>query len=488
MSLPEKTNQVHAESNRWKWLRVVVPAGFLLAICTAAAGYFPKSAKNTKPAASPSSRTNAALPPTVTATDPGPRPLPANAGSFLSSLSANEQQIEPSITTEFDRVHDVIVTSPTDGGLGPRFNSNSCASCHAYPAVGGSSPPTNPLFSVYNYNGASNTMPSFITSTGPILEARFINQPGTTIPDGTVHQLFTISGRSDASGCSISQPDFATAAADSNLVLRQVPPLYGDGLIEVVRNIDIINNMNANLTVKARLGITGHPNYSGNDGSIQRFGWKAQGRSTLLTAAQQMNVEMGVTNETFPNEIDQTPGCVLNPVPETVSNFTPGILTEMFPGDAERAEYFTQWLAPPTPTAPTTSTKNGKTQFTNAGCVYCHTTSFKTPATSRPALGHITINLYSDLLVHHMGPGLADGLAQGQAGPDEFRTAPLWGIGQRLFFMHDGRTTDIVQAIEDHYSLGNGSYPASEANQSVTNFNNMTSKNQQDLVNFLRSL
>ncbi len=118
--------------------------------------------------------------------------------------------------------HDVIVTSPTDGGLGPRFNSNSCASCHAYPAVGGSSPPSNPLFAVYNYNGAQNTMPSFITSNGPILEARFINQPGTTIPDGTVHQLFTITGRSDAASCNISQPDFVTAASQGNLVLRQV--------------------------------------------------------------------------------------------------------------------------------------------------------------------------------------------------------------------------------------------------------------------------
>ena len=191
----------------------------------------------------------------MTATDPGPRPLPAECRRFhLSTLSANEQQIEPSITTEFNRTHDVIVTSPTDGGLGPRFNANSCASCHAYPAVGGSSPPNNPLFSIYDFNGATNTMPSFITSTGPILEARFINQPGTTIPDGTVHQLFTITGRSDAAGCNISQPDFVTAASQGNLVLRQVPPTYGDGLMEVVRNIDIINNMNANLTQKTIAG------------------------------------------------------------------------------------------------------------------------------------------------------------------------------------------------------------------------------------------
>ena len=178
-----------------------------------------------------------------------------------------------------------------------------------------------------------------------------------------MHQLFTIAGRSDGGSCGITQPDFVTAAADNNLVLRQVIPTYGDGLMEVVRNSDIINNMNANLTVKKTLGITGHPNYSGNDGSIQRFGWKAQIRSTLLMSAQQMNVEMGVTNETFPNEVDQTSGCVLNPVLETVLNFTPGILTEMFPEDPAREEYFTQWLAPPTPPKTTTSTQNGKAQF-----------------------------------------------------------------------------------------------------------------------------
>jgi CxxC motif-containing protein (DUF1111 family) len=160
----------------------------------------------------------------------------------------------------------------------------------------------------------------------------------------------------------------------------------------------------------------------------------------------------------------------------------------MFPGASERTEYFIQWLTPPTPGKSSASTRNGQVQFGNVGCVYCHTTSFTTPATSRPALGDITINLYSDILVHHMGPGLADGLPQGQAGPDEFRTAPLWGIGQRLWFLHDGRTSNIVTAIEDHYSLGNGSYPASEANQSITNFNNLSPKNQQDLVNFLRSL
>ncbi len=286
---------------------------------------------------------------------------------FLGTLSSNEQQIEPSITTEFNRTHDVIVTSPTDGGLRAAIQFEFL---RELPRVSGGrwiEPAVESVVRRVQLQRREQHHAVVHHFERPILEARFINQPGTTIPDGTVHQLFTITGRSDAAGCNISQPDFVTAASQGNLVLRQVIPTYGDGLIEVIRNIDIINNMNSNLTKKAGLGITGHPNYSGNDGSIQRFGWKAQVRSTLLMAANQMNVEMGVTNETFPNEIDQTPGCVLNPVPETVSNFTPGILTEMFPGDAERAEYFTQWMAPPTPGQQNSSTTNGKTQFTNVG-------------------------------------------------------------------------------------------------------------------------
>jgi CxxC motif-containing protein (DUF1111 family) len=92
------------------------------------------------------------------------------------------------------------------------------------------------------------------------------------------------------------------------------------------------------------------------------------------------------------------------------------------------------------------------------------------------------VRLYSDLLLHHMGSGLADGITQGAAGPDEFRTAPLWGVGQRIFFLHDGRTRDLVQAIEAHRS------PGSEASEVVRRFNRLDTPQQQDLVNFLRSL
>jgi CxxC motif-containing protein (DUF1111 family) len=99
-----------------------------------------------------------------------------------------------------------------------------------------------------------------------------------------------------------------------------------------------------------------------------------------------------------------------------------------------------------------------------------------------PGLSNVQANLFSDLLLHHMGAGLNDGITQGAAGPDQFRTAPLWGIGQRLFFLHDGRTSDLLVAIGTHAS------PGSEANGVILNFHLLTDAQKQDLLNFLRSL
>ena len=87
-----------------------------------------------------------------------------------------------------------------------------------------------------------------------------------------------------------------------------------------------------------------------------------------------------------------------------------------------------------------------------------------------------------------MGSGLADGVSQGAAGPEDFRTAPLWGVGQRLFFLHDGRTNNLLVAINAHASNSNGKKNGSEANTVINNFNNLSTSNQQDILNFLRSL
>ena len=98
------------------------------------------------------------------------------------------------------------------------------------------------------------------------------------------------------------------------------------------------------------------------------------------------------------------------------------------------------------------------------------------------------VRLFSDLLLHRMGPRLADDIVQGLAGPDEFRTAPLWGLGQRLFLLHDGRTTDLVEAIEAHASRGNARFRPSEANAVIARFRALAETKQQDLLDFLRSL
>ncbi len=443
---------------------------------------------------------------TPLAVDPGPRPLPADAGNFYSTLNANQNAITHRLTEIFTEVN-FVAGGPLvkTVGLGPRFNSNSCSSCHAYPAVGGSSPPNNPLFGIYQLEGATNSMPYFITATGPVIVARFPYQSDLVTPDGGVHQMFTISNRTDAPGCTtVVQPNFSQAQQTNNIIFRQVTPTFGTGLMELIQESDIIANMNSNQTLKQSLGISGHPNYSDDDGTITRFGWKAQNKSLLYFSGEAYTVEEGVSDEAFPSENDEAiPSCLPPfPVPPG-TNHTKGVPDDRmdsgeapkigvnFPGDLERFSLFMRFLAPPTPVPPTKSTSDGLAQFNAIGCNMCHTNSFTTPKSTIAALSNVQANLFSDLLVHDMGPGLADNVSQGNATGDQFRTAPLWGIGQRYFFLHDGRTQDIVQAIEDHRSFGNGTYPDSEANQVINNFDNLGATNptgQQDLINFLRSL
>src|SRR5262249_39731584 len=156
-------------------------------------------------------------------TDPGPRGGAPGAGGQLPGLANKESQTFSRGQDAFEEVASVTGSiNGTEAGLGPRFNLNSCAGCHIHPAVGGSSPPVNPQVAVATLNGATNTVPSFITMSGPIREARFkyANPPTNTIRDGGVHDLFTIAGRTDAAGCNIAQPDFATALAQNNVIFR----------------------------------------------------------------------------------------------------------------------------------------------------------------------------------------------------------------------------------------------------------------------------
>jgi CxxC motif-containing protein (DUF1111 family) len=432
--------------------------------------------------------------------DPGVRGGTPGAGGALPGLTSDEAQFFQDGLTRFQDVE--VVTGGSNNGLGPRFNSNQCSSCHLQPAVGGTSPRPNPLIAVATLNGAKNVLPWFITNNGPIREARFKRNPNET-PDGGVHDLFVITGRTDAAGCNIAQPNFRPAGnpitgqgGNRNIIFRIPTPVFGAGLIEAIPDTAILKNMKADASMKARLGISGHPNAiisgtanrSANDGTITRFGWKAQNKSLLVFAGEAYNVEMGVTNQLFPQERDETPGCVFNATPEDTLNFTASPNTAAL-SDIDAFADFMRMLAPPTPAPDTASIVSGRAVFNVTGCAACHTPSFTTgtiasgsPTTPSAALSNQTVNLFSDLLLHHMGKGLRDGITQGSAGPDEFRTAPLWGVGQRIFLLHDGRTTNLVDAIEAHRSRG------SEANQVIKRFNRLSIKHQQDAINFLRSL
>jgi CxxC motif-containing protein (DUF1111 family) len=130
----------------------------------------------------------------------------------------------------------------------------------------------------------------------------------------------------------------------------------------------------------------------------------------------------------------------------------------------------------------------GRALFEVVGCALCHTPTLQTGDSVVEALRYKDVKLYSDLLVHNMGPGLADDIFQGGAGPDEFRTAPLWGLGQRIFLLHDGRTTDLIEAIRAHRSGPDDGIRGSEANKVVRQFERLSEEQKQDLLNFLRSL
>ncbi|HEY6349517.1 MAG TPA: di-heme oxidoredictase family protein [Candidatus Angelobacter sp.] len=394
--------------------------------------------------------------------------------------------------------------------------------------------------------GANNSVPSFINPEGPVREARFPKTVPATgfaaaIPAGSVANLFVIQGRSDEPpNCKIDQIDFQTQQTNNNVVFRIPIPLFGEGFVEntpdaaLRANAAAAANLSANTPTGARPahGISGSFNTSANDQTVSRFGWKAQNKSLLIFAGEASNVEMGVTNENFTNERTIGNGlCISNTQPEDITNVLtnaviaanstngPNIST-LVSSDIEDFAVFMRLNGAPSQcdfastvdstgaavcNILSTSATNGKALFGTMvpgpaggapnygiGCVLCHADSFTTSSSLIPSLNNATFHPLSDFALHHMGVFLADGVTRGAAGPDQFRTAPLWGIGQRLFFLHDGRETDIVQAIEDHCpsasSVASGSIPASEACGVIANFNALGQSDQQAVVNFLRSL
>jgi len=472
------------------------------------------------------------------AKDPGPRPNPASViPKSVDGLNGNEaalfnesllrvSELEGSCDTCPQQPPNVLPIDPdpsnplsptslvNSAGMSPVFNADQCFICHSQPTIGGSTPAHSPAELIAHRLGGTNTVPSFEAPDGPFREVRFKYHPDGT-RDGGVHSLFTLQGRSDTPGCTLAQPDFDKAERERNIAFRIPLQLFGLGLIESIQDSAILANMNANREAKRALGISGHPNLVPNNGTLSRFGWKAQNGSITIFAGEAYNVEMGISNDIFPmgRSEDSTCNVVYEPfdIPRSEDTLYNDPL-KIMPGWIMFAE-FMRFVDAPQPVPLTASAEHGRELFGQVGCALCHTPSFQTPGTAHPrdereeigphsmALRGQTVNLFSDLLLHRMGATLADNIVQGNAGPDEFRTTPLWGLGQRLFFLHDGRTSDLGVAIQDHFSrrFSDGgdnpskdahsfSYGPSEANAVIERFNFLSETDKQAILNFLRSL
>ena len=351
---------------------------------------------------------------------------------------------------------DFLEVETSDEGLGPAFNATSCGACHSVPAVGG---------------------------TGHISEVRAARRgpQGEFValdPSGeTLFHLFSVPSHA----CQPLIPVEATVFA------RRVPiPLFGAGLVEAIPDETLLALEDP--VDRNRDGVSGRAaivtDVATGQRRVGRFGWKAQNKSVLLFAGEAYNVEMGISNDLFQTERDETEGCRSVGSPNSVFDTDTTSAVDAM-SSIEKFAFFMRFLAPPVPfvdPANAASIGNGAKLFQSVGCVYCHTPSFTTASSKIAALSNQPVNLFSDLLVHDMGVGLADGISQGSANGREFRTAPLWGVGQRIFFLHDGRTSDLVTAIRAHAS------GFSEANGVVANYLRLTERQKQDLLNFLRSL
>jgi len=374
-------------------------------------------------------------------------------GGPLSGLTTNQFNLFTIGMTQFDFPWDPV------HGLGPVYTNTNCNNCHAQPVFGGTNTKNRvTLFGTLNSDGSFNQL----TNEGgpelqPLSVAKFI--PGCTVVGEFIPTDATIIGQ------------------------RLPPPLFGDGLIDNIDDSAIMAN-----AVNKGMGIQGSvnmvPDWNGNM-RVGRFGLKAQLASLLQTVGFAFGHETGITNPVVTTEDCPQGNCSIpgNCVRRSELNDMKGVETvQMFD--------FLVYLAPNTPGS---GNSNGQALFTSTGCALCHIPSYTTdPNVAIPVdfLGHVNgppilalsnqpVNLYSDLLIHDMGPGLADNIPQGEATGSQWRTTPLWGLSFRTVYLHDGRTTNLTKAITMH---------GGEATQVINAFKALSPSDQADLLAFIQSL
>lgn len=343
---------------------------------------------------------------------PNPEQLPTDACAPLPHARVTIEE-----GARFDAGLDRFAAIHTpETGLGPVFNGDSCAECHSWPAIGGSSARRVRLFG----RGAGAAFDPLTLLGGPELQERGVASASCSVDGETL-----------------------PATADVS-AWHETPAAFGAGLIELAREDVILRK--ADPTDKNRDGISGRAHMVG--GRIGRFGWKAQWASLEELIAAHGHAQIGITSAAYP--IDPAPQGVPAPCDPAPDPEDDGSAL------AARAD-FLRLLAPLGVDRPTQTERKGKTAFRKARCQHCHVEKLRSGPSVIRALHAQPASLYSDLLLHDMGPALADGIVQGDASESEFRTAPLWGVGRSAPYLHDGRAPTLDAAIVAHGGEATGS-------------------------------
>ena len=302
-------------------------------------------------------------------------------------------------------------------GLGPLFNNNSCAQCHEDPVVGGVGEEVETHAAAYTGGACSD----LANVGGPVVQ-------DSVTP--ALHAALGIDG----------EPPIPGATGSGR---RTTPSILGFGLLDAVTEATILSH--ADPQDLNNDGISGRPNRDA-DGHVGRFGRKAQIARLREFNAGAFIMEMGITNSA--NPVEQTVGGT--PLPAGVD---PTGEPEIPDSEFAAANAFVRFLAPPQPLSLTLETAFGRQVFLDIGCGGCHLPALRTGSNPVAALSGKVVRAYTDLLLHDMGPALAD-ICLGRAGPSEFRTEPLMGLRFKTAFLHDGRAPSIDEAIRQHAGEG----------------------------------
>jgi len=361
---------------------------------------------------------------------------PLKPGDPVGGLSRAEQDRFAHGKVVFDSIF------TPEKGLGPLFNSTSCGECHEDPAKGGRGDEVE-LHATAFKGGVCDPL---------VEEGGFVIQRHTT---PALKQALGIDSE--------PFPPSATARA-----LRTTPVVFGRGLLDAVPESVILAY--ADPDDKNHDGISGRPNRF-TDGRLGRFGRKGFVPALDEFNAGAFSAEMGVTNPAVRTE--ETIGgkpipAGVDPVPE------PEIAQEQL----DLTDAFVRFLAPPTPLKLGQEGRRGRELFSQIGCAACHVPTLRTGDSPVPALRNKEFPAYTDLLLHDMGPDLAD-ICLGLATLSEFRTEPLLDLRDAKAFLHDGRDTTLGQAIEAH---------GGEASGARDRFKALPPADRNALIAFLKSL